>query len=351
MLLPILRDAALRAAPQDEVKWDARSSMSSLLTSLRTPRGLITVLLLLILAVLPLLTQAFDQRYLLSVGTRIVIWAIAAISLNMILGYGGMVSFGHAMFFGIGGYAVGILAHHGIASGWIQWPAGIVAAASWAAVIGALSLRTRGLYFIMITLAFAQLVYYLGAGLEAYGGDDGLNISRSRFTGLLDLRDKASFYWLCFALLCGTLWFCSRFANSRFGLVIRGAKSNDLRMTALGFPVFRYRLAAFVLSGAFGGLAGILLANEGAYISPAMMSWVKSGDLIVIVVLGGMGTLFGPLYGAIAFFALEESLPPLLDLGRKGWGEYWQIVFGPMLVLVALYAKGGIDSLFGRRHG
>jgi branched-chain amino acid transport system permease protein len=320
-------------------------------TAWRTPRGLATVLLLLVLAVLPLLTQVFDQRYLLSIGTRIVIWAIAAISLNMILGYGGMVSFGHAMFFGIGGYAVGILAHHGIASGWIQWPAGIVAAALWAAVIGALSLRTRGLYFIMITLAFAQLVYYLGAGLEAYGGDDGLNISRSRFAGLLDLRDKASFYWLCFALLCGTLWFCSRFANSRFGLVIRGAKSNDLRMTALGFPVFRYRLAAFILSGAFGGLAGILLANEGAYISPAMMSWVKSGDLIVIVVLGGMGTLFGPLYGAIAFFALEESLPPLLDLGRKGWGEYWQIAFGPMLVLVALYAKGGIDSLFGRRHG
>jgi branched-chain amino acid transport system permease protein len=322
-----------------------------MMTGLRTPRGLVTALLLLVLAVLPLLTQAFDQRYLLSIGTRIVIWAIAAISLNMILGYGGMVSFGHAMFFGIGGYAVGILAAHGITSGWVQWPVGIVAAAMWATAIGALSLRTRGLYFIMITLAFAQLVYYVGAGLEAYGGDDGLNISRSRFPGLLDLRDKASFYWLCFVLLCGTLWFCSRFANSRFGLVIRGAKSNELRMTALGFPVFRYRLAAFILSGAFGGLAGILLANEGAYISPAMMSWVKSGDLIVIVVLGGMGTLFGPLYGAIAFFVLEESLPPLLDLGRKGWGEYWQIAFGPMLVLIALYAKGGIDSLFGRRHG
>jgi branched-chain amino acid transport system permease protein len=208
----------------------------------------------------------------------------------------------------------------------------------------------------MITLAFAQLVFYVGGGLEAYGADDGLNISRSRFTGLIDMRDKASFYWLCFALLCGTLWFCSRFANSRFGLVIRGAKSNELRMTALGFPVFRYRLAAFTLSGAFGGLAGILLANEGAYISPAMMSWVKSGDLIVIVVLGGMGTLFGPLYGTIAFFVLEESLKPLLDLLRKGWGEYWQIVFGPMLVLIALYARGGIDSLFGspkewRRHG
>ena len=327
-----------------------------MIAALRSPRGIVTAVLLVLLALLPVLTQAFDQRYLLSVGTRIVIWSIAAVSLNMILGYGGMVSFGHAVFFGLGGYTVGILSAHGLYAGWLQWPLAVVVSALWAALVGALSLRTRGLYFIMITLAFAQLVFYVGGGLEAYGADDGLNISRSRFPGLIDLRDKASFYWLCFALLCGTLWFCGRFANSRFGLVIRGAKSNELRMTALGFPVFRYRLAAFTLSGAFGGLAGILLANEGAYISPAMMSWVKSGDLIVIVVLGGMGTLFGPLYGTIAFFVLEESLKPLLDLLRKGWGEYWQIVFGPMLVLIALYAKGGIDSLFGspkewRRHG
>jgi branched-chain amino acid transport system permease protein len=322
-----------------------------MIAALRTPRGLVTAILLLILAVLPLLTQTLDQRYLLSIGTRIVIWSIGAISLNMILGYGGLVSFGHAVFFGVGGYAVGILAANNITSGWIQWPIAILAAALWAGVIGALSLRTRGLYFIMITLAFAQLVYYVGAGLEAYGGDDGLNISRSRFSGLIDLRDKAAFYWLCFILFCATLWFCGRLVNSRFGLVIRGAKSNDLRMTALGFPVFRYRLAAFVISGAFGGLSGILLANEGAYISPAMMSWVKSGDLIVIVVLGGMGTLFGPLYGAIAFFVLEETLKPLLDVAHKGWGEYWQIVFGPLLVLIALYARGGLDSLLGRRHG
>ena len=302
------------------------------------------------LAALPLLTQAFDQRYLLSIGTRIVIWSIAAVSLNMILGYGGLVSFGHAMFFGIGGYAVGILSAEGISSGWIQWPVALLAATAWAALIGALSLRTRGLYFIMITLAFAQLVYYVGSGLEAYGGDDGLNISRSRFPGLIDLRDKASFYWLCFALLCASLWFCGRYANSHFGLVLRGAKSNELRMTALGFPVFRYRLTAFTIAGALGGLSGILLANEGAYVSPAMMSWMKSGDLIVIVVLGGMGTLFGPLYGTIAFFVLEEALPPLLNLAHKGWGEYWMIVFGPLLVLIALYARGGIDSLLGRRH-
>ncbi|HQS16471.1 branched-chain amino acid ABC transporter permease [Reyranella sp.] len=321
-----------------------------MIAALRTPRGLATALILLVLAALPLLTQAFDQRYLLSIGTRIVIWSIAAVSLNMILGYGGLVSFGHAMFFGIGGYAIGILSAEGISSGWIQWPVALLAATAWAVVIGALSLRTRGLYFIMITLAFAQLVYYVGSGLEAYGGDDGLNISRSRFPGLIDLRDKASFYWLCFALLCASLWFCGRYANSRFGLVIRGAKSNELRMTALGFPVFRYRLAAFTIAGALGGLSGILLANEGAYVSPAMMSWMKSGDLIVIVVLGGMGTLFGPLYGTIAFFVLEEALPPILNLAHKGWGEYWMIVFGPLLVLIALYARGGIDSLLGRRH-
>jgi branched-chain amino acid transport system permease protein len=273
----------------------------------------------------------------------------------MILGYGGLVSFGHAAFFGIGGYAVGILSANDIQSGWLQWPVALLAATLWALAIGALSLRTRGVYFIMITLAFAQLVYYLSSGLEAYGGDDGLNISRSRFPGLIDLRDKASFYWLCFALLCATLWFCSRLSRSRFGHVLRGAKSNELRMAALGFPVFRYRLVALAISGAFGGLAGILLANNGAYVSPAMMSWMKSGDLIVIVVLGGVGALFGPLYGAVAFFAMEEFLKPLLDLAHRGWGEYWQIVFGPLLVIIALYARGGIDSLLGkgeaRRHG
>ena len=322
-----------------------------MMASLRTPRGLFIAFLLILFAALPLLTQAFDQRYLLSVGTRIVIWSIAAVSLNMILGYGGLVSFGHAAFFGIGGYAVGILSASGVASGWVQWPVAIVAAAAWAALIGALSLRTRGVYFLMITLAFAQLVYYVAAGLEVYGGDDGLNIGRSRFPGLINLADKASFYWLCFALLLATLWFCSRFARSRFGFVLRGARSNEQRMTALGFPVFQYRLAALVISGAFGGLSGALLANEGAYVSPAMMSWVKSGDLFVMVVLGGMGTLLGPLYGAIAFFVLEESLKPLMDLAHKGWGEYWQIVFGPMLVLVALYARGGIDSLLGSDKG
>ena len=181
----------------------------------------------------------------------------------------------------------------------------------------------------MITLAFAQLVYYLGLRPRGLWRRRRPQHQPQPLPGLIDLRDKASFYWLCFALLLRHPVVLRPLRQLALRLVLRGAKSNELRMTALGFPVFRYRLVAFTLSGAFGGLAGILLANEGAYVSPAMMSWVKSGDLIVIVVLGGMGALFGPLYGAIAFFVLEELLKPLLDLLHKGWGEYWQIVFGP----------------------
>ena len=324
--------------------------MNRLLAPLRTPRGIAVALTLLVLAALPLLTEAFDQGYVLLVGTRLVIWAIAAVSLNLILGYGGMVSFGHAVFVGLGGYAVGVMAHHGVFSGWLQWPVGLLACALWALAVGALSLRTRGVYFIMITLAFAQLIFYVAVGLEVYGGDDGLSIDRRSSFGVLELRDRATFYWLCYALMLLVLVGSWRMVNSRFGMVLRGAKSNETRMQALGFPVFHYRLAAFVIAGTVAGLAGLLLANYDSYVSPAMMSWMKSGDLIVIVVLGGMGTLAGPVFGTIAFFVLEELLKPLIDLGHLGWGEYWQIVFGPLLVIVALYARGGIDSLFGRRR-
>ena len=239
--------------------------MNNLLAPLRTPRGLAILLLLLVFAALPFLTQAFDQRYLLSIGTRIVIWSIAATSLNMILGYGGLVSFGHAAFFGIGGYVVGILSANGIQDGWLQWPLALIAAILWAALIGALSLRTRGVYFIMITLAFAQLVYYLSSGLEPYGGDDGLNISRSRFW-LIDLRDKASFYWLCF-VLPSTLWFCGRMAHSRFGYVLRGARPMSAhagaglsQSSATGWRRSSSRRA--------GGLSGILLASGRLCLRP-----------------------------------------------------------------------------------
>ncbi len=312
---------------------------------LRDQRIVLTVLLLLAAVLLPL----FANNFQISLASRIVIWTIAAISLNIILGYGGMVSFGHAAYLGIGGYAMGIMAHHGVTSGFLQWPMAMLASALWALAVGALSLRTRGVYFIMITLAFAQLIYFVAVGLEAYGGDDGLTIyHRSEFAGILSLKDRATFYWTCFALMLGAFYLCHRLVDSRFGMVLRGSKSNDLRMRALGFPTTRYRLTAFTLAGAMCGLAGALLANQTDFISPAMMRWTASGDLIVIVVLGGMGSLFGPLYGAIAFFALEEYLKPAIDILHPGWGDYWMIIFGPLLVIVALYARGGLDSLFGR---
>ena len=297
------------------------------------------------LILLPLYSQLTGNIFILTLFTRIVIFALAAASLNLIMGYGGMMSFGHAAYLGIGGYAVGILAFEGIGSGFIQWPVALAASALYALVIGALSLRTRGVYFIMITLAFAQMIYYVAIGLDRYGGDDGLTIyKRSQFGGLLDLQNKAVFYYLCFVLLLGGVYLVARLVNSRFGLVIRGARSNDRRMQAIGFPTFRYRLVCFVIAGALCGLAGALLANHTNFISPALMHWTRSGDLIVMVVLGGLGSLFGPLIGAAAFLVLEEGLSRLT--------EYPALILGPLLLLVAIYVNGGIEGLLeGRRDG
>jgi branched-chain amino acid transport system permease protein len=211
-------------------------------------------------------------------------------------------------------------------------------------VIGALSLRTRGVYFIMITLAFAQMAYYIVAGLARYGGDDGLTIyKRSQFVSPINLSNKVQFYYICLALLIASIYLVSRIINSRFGLTIQGARSNDTRMRAIGFPTYRYKLVCFVIAGTMCGLAGALLANHTDFVSPAMMYWTRSGDLIIMVVLGGMGSAFGPLIGAVALLVLEEVL--------SGITEYWQIILGPLLLLVVLFARGGIDGLLVKvRH-
>ena len=272
---------------------------------------------------------------------RIVILALAAVSLNLILGYGGMMSFGHAAYLGIGGYSVGILAFEGVTSGFVQWPVALLVSALFALVIGALSLRTRGVYFIMITLAFAQMAYYIVAGLARYGGDDGLTIEkRSQFFPPLNLSNKMQFYYLCLALLFASIYLVWRIVNSRFGLAVQGARSNDTRMRAIGFPTYRYKLTCFVIAGTLCGLSGALLANHTDFVSPGMMYWTRSGDLIIMVVLGGMGSTFGPLFGAVALLVLEEVL--------SGITEYWQIILGPLLLLVVLFARGGIDGLLGK---
>ena len=310
-----------------------------------TPQTVFTALLLAVLALVPIYALLTGDTFAMTLFTRVLILALGAVSLNLIMGYGGMVSFGHAAYLGIGGYAVGILAKEGIASGFVQWPVAIVVSALYALVVGALSLRTRGVYFIMITLAFAQMIYYVAIGLDRYGGDDGLTIyKRSQFGGLLDLQNKAVFYYLCLVLLLASVYLVARLVNSRFGLVIRGARSNDRRMQAIGFPTFRYRLVCFVIAGALCGLAGALLANHTNFISPALMHWTRSGDLIVMVVLGGLGSLFGPLIGAAAFLVLEEGLSRLT--------EYPALILGPLLLLVAIYVNGGIEGLLeGRRDG
>ena len=308
--------------------------------NLRTTVGL---LLLLALVLLPVYVELTGSRFLLTLFTRIVILALAAVSLNLILGYGGMMSFGHAAYLGISGYAVGMLAFEGITSGFVQWPVALLVSAFFAFVIGALSLRTRGVYFIMITLAFAQMAYYIVAGLARYGGDDGLTIEkRSQFIAPINLSNKVQFYYICLVLLCGAIYLVWRLVNSRFGMALQGARSNDTRMRAIGFPTYRYKLIGFVIAGTLCGLAGALLANHTDFVSPAMMYWTRSGDLIIMVVLGGMGSTFGPLFGAVALLVLEEVL--------SGITEHWQIILGPLLLLVVLFARGGIDGLLGKAH-
>jgi len=329
-----------------------------------TLRNGVIAALVVALVLLPVYVAATGDRFMLTLFSRIVILAMAAVSLNLILGYGGMMSFGHAAYLGIGGYTVAILAFEGVPSAFVQWPAALLASALFALIVGALSLRTRGVYFIMITLAFAQMAYYLASGTARYGGDDGLALdTRSTLGGVIDLSNKTTFYYVCLALLFASIVLVWRLTNSRFGLVLQGVRSNEARMRAIGFPTFRYQLAGFVIAGTLCGLAGALIANHTEFVSPSMMFWTRSGDLIVMVVLGGMGTLFGPVFGALALLFLEQFLPaaitavvhPFNPAGAEKAGEFWQIVLGPLLLLVVLFARGGIDgllrSLSDRVHG
>lgn len=308
-------------------------------------RRLIVVTGFLVLAVIPLIAFWQDQPFYLDLFTRVMIFAIAALSLDLILGYGGMASFGHACYLGIGAYAVGILGYYGIENGFIQFAVAIAASALTALFIGAISLRTSGVSFVMITLAFAQMLYFLAISVNTYGGDDGMSLARpSQFGGVIELDSPYTLYYLVFALLLIFFWILSRLVQSRFGMVLRGAKSNPRRMTAIGFPIFRYRLAAFVISAAMCGVAGALLANQLLFVSPAIMHWTRSGEVMMMVILGGFGSLFGPILGAAIYLLLEHEL--------SGLTAHWLIIMGPLLILAVLFAKNGVFGLIGgTRHG
>jgi branched-chain amino acid transport system permease protein len=301
----------------------------------------IYLLLLLVLAPAPHFFDWIGQPFYLDLLSRALIIGIAAISLNLILGFGGMVSLGHAAYIGIGAYCVGIPSYYDYYNGWLHLGLALAVSAVFALITGAISLRTRGVYFIMITMAFSQMVYFTFLSLEEYGADDGLVIySRSEFPEWLSMDSSSALYYWIFAVLLLSLYFTHRLVHSRFGRVIVGARFNEQRMQALGFDTYRYRLACYVIAAMICSVAGVLLGNFTGFISPDMIGWARSGELIFMIIIGGTATLFGPLLGTIAYVVLEESLSSIT--------VYWHLIFGLMLVALVLYGKGGIHGWLSR---
>jgi branched-chain amino acid transport system permease protein len=301
-------------------------------------RQCVPLVLFIALAVVPPLASLAGQAHVIGLFARGMIFALAALGLDLLVGYGALVSFGHAAFVGLGAYAVAILGAHGIHDATVVVPVAVVAAAAFAAATGAISLRTRGVYFIMITLAFGQMAFFTASSLAPYGGDDGLTVStRTTLFGFAPLGRDVALYYVIFAILAGTYVLMRFLVASRFGRVFRAAKENPVRVAALGFDVYRFQLAAYMVSGVVGALAGVLLANATEFVSPAYMSWQRSGELIIMVLLGGMASLHGAIIGALAFLLLEEWL--------AGVTEHWKIIFGPLLVVVVLFARGGLVGI------
>ena len=293
-------------------------------------------LVLLALIALPFVANSFGEAFYIALVTRILIFALAATSLNLILGFGGMVSFGHAAFLGVGAYTVVILSQMGVVDAWVAWPTAMVVAGLFALLIGAVSLRTQGVYFIMITLAFAQMMYYLVVSFKAYGGDDGMSLPARSRIGFLDMSNDAHFYYVTLLACVAVLVLIARVLNARFGHVLQAIRENEVRMQSLGYAVFRYKLCAFVMSGSLAGLAGALLANQSGFVSPAMMQWSQSGMLMMMVILGGVGHLYGGVWGAIVFLLLEETL--------SHFTIHWQLGLGALLLMVVLLLPNGLTS-------
>jgi branched-chain amino acid transport system permease protein len=309
------------------------------MTDKAAPAARVAVVLAALAALaLPALLRSLDAEFYLSVASRVLVYAIAATSLNLVLGYGGMVSLGHAAFFGLGGYVTAVMITEGIAGGAWHLLATVAVTAAAAGVIGAISLRTRGVYFIMITLAFAQMLYYLANSIKAYGGDEGLNIrARSALGFGVDLKDAVVFYYVALAALAATLVALQRFVPSRLGRAVLAQRDDGERAEAIGFPVYRVKLVIFVAAGAVAGVAGALSANLQGYVSPNALHWTQSGTLLVMVILGGVGTLWGALVGAAALLLLEEAL--------SAHTPYWQFWTGWVLLAVVLFARQGLVGI------
>lgn len=307
-------------------------------------RRLAPLVILGLLALMPMATALGLPAHWLTLVTRAMIFAIAALSLDLILGVGGLVSFGHAAFIGIGAYGAGILITEGQTELLIALPVILIVCAIFAAVTGYVSLRTRGVAFIMITLAFGQMAFYFAQALSAYGGDDGLTLyEKSTLLGREIFANRIGFYYIALGTLVFCYWLARRLVASRFGRVLRAARENAVRVTVTGYDVDHVRLAAYVISGMMAGLSGFLLANQTDFVSPAFMSWQRSGELIFMVVLGGVGSLYGAIVGAIALLVVEDVLSALT--------QNWKAIYGPLIVLFVLFTRGGIAGLITRIKG
>ena len=311
-----------------------------------------TILLIAVSVALPLVLQATGNLFYVGFASRVLIYAIAATSLNLVLGYGGMISFGHAAFVGTGAYVASILFVEGVTSAWLGWPAALAASALAALLIGAVSLRTRGVYFIMITLAFAQMMFYLVNSMKAYGGDEGLTLARRPGLGVVELANEVTFYYVVLFFLLLSLYLLHRLANARFGRVIDAIRENEQRAEAIGFPVYRYRLACFVIAGAIAGLAGALLAAHGKYVNPNVLHWTQSGTLMIMVILGGVGRLWGGVLGAVVLLGLEHLIADYpvgwLAALAPNYQQHANLAVGIVLLAVVLFAPHGIAGLL---HG
>jgi branched-chain amino acid transport system permease protein len=286
-------------------------------------------------AAVPIFSSLTDQPYYVTFVARVLVLGLAALGLNIALGLGGMVSFGHAVYLGIGAYTVGIAARYGVSDGFTQLAITLALCSLAALLIGGISLRTYGIGFIMITLAFGQMLFFLATSLTRFGGDDGLRVVRpSTFAGVLDFGSPLALYYTALVIVAAVLLFTHALARAPFGMVIRGCRVNEQRMKTLGYPTFRYKLAAYLLSALICGIAGLLYANLTNYASPDYVSWQMSGDLIVYVVFGGTASVAGPLIGAAAYLVLEEIL--------RTWTEHWMAVMGPAIVILALAFQGGL---------
>ena len=300
-------------------------------------RGAMALVAVVALA-LPWLLQVLQIDFYLSVASRIVVYAIAATSLNLVLGYGGMVSLGHAAFVGLGSYVTGILLAEGVTNGGMHLVATVAITALMALVIGAISLRTRGVYFIMITLAFAQMLFYLANSVKGYGGDEGLTLrTRSLLPFGVDLKNGIAFYYVALCVLAAALFALARFVPSRLGRAVLASRDDELRAEAVGFATFRYKLAIFVAAGALAGIAGALSVNLQGYVSPNALHWTQSGTLLVMVILGGVGSIWGGLAGALVLLLLQEVL--------AAYTQYWEFWTGWVLLAVVLFARRGLAGL------